>query len=37
MLIPESILNSTATFDAEWRHPRLPPLEYSEIYSLFPE
>lgn len=37
MQIPDSILNATTKFHAEWRHPRLPPLEYSEVYSLFPQ
>jgi hypothetical protein len=37
MRIPESILNAVSAFHTEWRHPRLPPFEYSEIYSLFPE
>jgi hypothetical protein len=37
MLIPESILNAVTAFHAEWRHPRLPSLEYSQVYSLFPQ
>jgi hypothetical protein len=37
MLIPESIVKAATTFHDEWRHPRLPPLEYSEVYSLFPQ
>jgi len=37
MQIQEAILSSVTTFHAEWRHPRLAPLEYSEVYALFPE
>jgi hypothetical protein len=36
MQIPVVILNAGPTFHAEWGHPRLAPLEYSEVYSLYP-
>lgn len=37
MQIPEAIINAATTFQAAWRHPRLPPLECRELYSLFPQ
>lgn len=37
MQIPQAILSATTAFHAQWRHPRLPPLEYSKVYSLFPQ
>jgi hypothetical protein len=37
MRIPESILDAVTTFHTDWRHPRLAPLEYSDVYSLFPQ
>jgi hypothetical protein len=37
MRIPESILDAVSTFHREWRHTRLAPLKYSEVYSLFPQ
>jgi hypothetical protein len=37
MQIPASILSAVTAFHAEWRHPRLPPLEVSDLYSLFPQ
>src|SRR5467141_456067 len=37
MRIPDPIQNAVTTFHADWRHPRLVPLETSEAYSLFPD
>ncbi len=37
LTIPESILALITAFHEDWRHPRLPPLEFSGLYSLFPE
>jgi len=37
MQIADPIGNAANTFDLEWRHPRLTPLEYNEVYSLFPQ
>ncbi len=37
LAIPESIRALIKAFHEDWRHPRLPPLEFSELYSLFPE
>lgn len=37
LAIPESIVAIMQAFHDDWRHPRLPPLECSGLYALFPE
>ena len=37
MQLPDPVLSAVTMFHAARRHPRLPPMEYSEVYSLFPQ